>query len=179
MALESRNTSAVSKRRARIAAMRGTGQGDQHTYAIPPMKPLLLILLAAVASLAGCANPGSSYAAKHPELSPAHRQILLRAKIPSGDAVAGMTREQVKLAMGSDPTTFDKIGAEDVWIYVRKKGVGRGSFDDERSGSSSMGSSLSFTESADFSPRVDVDLKTTIFFQGDRATHAQTTDENP
>lgn len=125
---------------------------------------------------AGCANPGSAYAAQHPDLPPAHRQILLRGKIPNGDAVAGMTRAQVKLAMGGDPTTFDKLGTDDVWIYVRKKAVGRESFDDERAGGSGLGNSLSFTESVDFSPRVDVDLKTTIFFQGDRATHAQSPD---
>lgn len=136
-------------------------------------------LLASALLLGACANPGSSYASKHPELPAAHRQILLRGKIPSGDAVAGMTRAQVKLAMGSDPTTFDKINGEDAWIYVRKKAVGRESFEDlSRSGSSSMENTHSFTESTDFSPRVDIDLKTTIYFQGDRATHAESTGEN-
>ncbi|MGB8168931.1 MAG: hypothetical protein WCF18_15645 [Chthoniobacteraceae bacterium] len=137
------------------------------------------VLLAAVALLVGCANPGSTYAAKHPELPPAHRQILMRGKIPNGDAVAGMTREQVKVAMGGDPTTFDKVSNEDVWIYARKKAVGQESFEDlGRSGSSRMENTHSFTQSDDFSPRVDVEMKTTIFFQGDRATHVQSTEAN-
>lgn len=141
------------------------------------MKPGLFLSLAATAGLAGCANPGSSYAAQHPDLPPAHRQILHRGKIPNGEAVAGMTRSQVKLAMGGDPTTFDKIDGEDVWIYVRKHGVGRESFEDlGRSGSASMENTHSFTDSNDFSPRVDVEMKTTVFFKGDRATHAQSPD---
>lgn len=140
----------------------------------------LSVLLLALASLAGCANPGQTYAKSHPELPAAHRQILARGKIPTGEAVAGMTRAQVKLAMGGDPTTFDKIDGQDVWVYVRKRGVGRESFEDlGSSGRASMENTHSFTESNDFSPRVDVELKTTIFFQGDRATHAQSADENP
>ena len=139
-----------------------------------------LVLALAAATLTGCANPGNSYAAQHPELPAAHRQILLRGKIPSGDAVAGMTRAQVKIAMGGDPTTFDKINGEDAWIYARKKGVGRESFDDlGRSGSATLENTHSFTQGNDFSPRVDVELKTTVFFQGDRATHAQSMEENP
>jgi hypothetical protein len=138
----------------------------------------LLALTLAAGSLVSCANPGKSYATSHPELSPAHRQIFSRAEIPSGDAVAGLTRAQVKIAMGRDPDTYDKVGNEDAWIYVRKKGVGRESFDDlGRSGSGSMEDSRSFTQSSDFSPRVDVDVKTTVFFAGDRATHAQVTEE--
>jgi outer membrane protein assembly factor BamE (lipoprotein component of BamABCDE complex) len=139
-----------------------------------------LVLFATASLLVGCANPGSSYAAKHPDLPPAHRQILQQGKIPSGDAVAGMTRAQVKLAMGGDPTTFDKVGNEDVWIYARKKAVGVESFDDlQRSGSSRMENTHSFTQTSDFGPRVDVEMKTSIYFQGDRATHALNTEEKP
>ena len=139
-----------------------------------------LALLAAAACLAGCANPGGSYAAKHPDLPAAHRQILLSGKIPSGDAVADMTREQVKLAMGGDPTTFDKIGNEDVWIYARKKAVGTGSLDDrDYSGGSKREGTQSFTQSNDFAPRVDVEVRTSIFFQGDRATRALNSEERP
>ena len=139
-----------------------------------------LAILAAVIGLAACANPGSSYAAKHPDLPSAHRQILLSGKIPSGDAVAGMTREQVKLAMGGDPTTFDKLGNEDVWIYARKKAVGTGSLDDrDYSTNSNREGTQSFTQSNDFAPRIDVELKTSIFFQGGRATRALNSEERP
>lgn len=130
-------------------------------------------LAAAALILAACANPGAGYASKHPELSAAHRQILARGEISSGDAVAGMTREQVKLALG-EPTSYDKIDGEDVWVYARKTSAGREDFDDlERSGSGTMDQTRSFTQRADFSPHADVEKRTMVFFTGDRATHAQ------
>lgn len=145
-----------------------------------PSSHRLLIIFAAAGWLTACANPGASYAAKHPELTPAQRQILARGKIPSGDAVAGMTREQVKIAMGGDPTTFDKVGDEDVWIYAHKKAVGQESFEElNQSGSARMESTHSFTQAGHFAPRVDVEVKTSIFFQGDRATHAQSMEDKP
>ena len=138
------------------------------------------IRVAAIVVLTGCANPGQSYANKHPELSAAHRQILTRGSIPGGDAVAGMSREQVKLAMGGDPATFDKINGEDAWVYVHKKMVGNSSFDGgERPGNSRMETDHSFSQTENLGPRLDVDVKTTVFFQGDRATHAQVGEERP
>jgi outer membrane protein assembly factor BamE (lipoprotein component of BamABCDE complex) len=143
-------------------------------------RTFLYIGLACLCLLASCANHGQSYVSAHPELSPAHRQILSTGQIPSGDAVAGMTREQVKLAMGRDPSTFDKLNGEDVWVYSRKKMVGNSSFDGgARGGSSRMETDHSFSQTEDLGPRIDVEVKTTIFFQGDRATHAQVTDERP
>jgi hypothetical protein len=144
-----------------------------------PLIAQFVALVAMATGLAGCANPGKSYADRYPELPAAHREILARGKIPSGDAVAGLTREQVKLAMGGDPTTFDKIGNEDAWIYIRKKAVGVEEFEEfSRTGSSRMESTHSYTQSSDFAPRVDVELKTTVFFKGDRATRALNTGEN-
>ena len=43
----------------------------------------LSVHLLAFASLAGCANPGQTYAKSHPELPAAHQQILARGKIPT------------------------------------------------------------------------------------------------
>jgi outer membrane protein assembly factor BamE (lipoprotein component of BamABCDE complex) len=135
----------------------------------------LFSTVAAAALLAGCANPGQSYASRHPELSVAHRQILSRGSIPSGDAVAGMTREQVKLAMGGDPTTFDRIDGEDAWVYAHKKMVGNSMFDDtERAGTLRMENDHSFSQTQELGPRMDVEVKTTVFFKGDGATHAIT-----
>src|SRR5436309_410391 len=74
-------------------------------------------------SFASCTSPGQSYVSKHPELSAAHRQIMATGKIPSGDAVAGMTHDQVRLAMNGAPATFDKINGEEAWIYLRKNTV--------------------------------------------------------
>src|SRR5260221_2234222 len=85
----------------------------------------LAAALFSLCTLMGCVNQGSSYASKHPELSQAHRQILVSGKVPSGDAVAGMTREQVKMAMGGGPATLDKIDGPDAWGFAHKKTVAR------------------------------------------------------
>ncbi len=91
-----------------------------------------------------------------------------------------MTREQVKLAMGRDPSTFDKLNGEDVWVYSRKKMVGNSSFDGgSRGGSSRMENDHSFSQTEDLGPRMDVEVKTSIYFHGDRATHAQITEDRP
>jgi outer membrane protein assembly factor BamE (lipoprotein component of BamABCDE complex) len=148
------------------------------------MKSLFFLLVAAamLLFLPGCATPGAGYAAKHPELTPGQRQILITGKIPPGEDVAGLTREQVKLAVGKDPATYDKVGDQDVWIYVQKKAVSRDKFADMRGndgGTSSMENTHSFTESEDFAPRSDVDVKTRIFFRGNAATGAQVSEERP
>src|SRR3569623_2003040 len=75
-------------------------------------------------ALAGCANEAQTYISQHPSLSPEHREILTRHKVPAGFAVAGMSREEVRMALG-DPTTYDKVNGEDAWIYVRQKAVAR------------------------------------------------------
>lgn len=142
-----------------------------------------LFLLAASFALAACASPGGGYVTSHPELTPAQRRIFATGKIPAGEDVAGLTREQVRIAMGADPTTFDKFNGDDAWVYVRKKAVARNPHDpgDDtgREANSSMNSTRSFTDSEGFGPRMDVDEKTTIYFHGDRATRAQITEEKP
>jgi outer membrane protein assembly factor BamE (lipoprotein component of BamABCDE complex) len=137
----------------------------------------LLILL----FLAGCANAGKSYADQHPSLPAAHRQILATGKIEGGTDVAGMTREQVRLAMGGDPATFDKINGEDAWVYTRKKAVAKSAAFEERgqAGNSRMEANHSFSETEDLAPRTDVEVRTTIFFQGNLATHSLVTEGMP
>jgi len=95
-------------------------------------------------------------------------------KIPGGDAVAGMTKEQVKLAMGS-PATFDKINGEDVWIYVGERPSETNSL---YSPPSSMDSHRSFTETSDFAAFY-TKVRTAIHFKGDRAVYAQITEARP
>src|SRR5580704_15762741 len=86
------------------------------------MKSIAPLLLATVAcALAGCATPSQTYAKQHPELPAAQLQILKTGKIPDGTAVAGMTQEQVKLAMGIEPAQYTKIDGLDAWVYVQKK----------------------------------------------------------
>jgi len=135
------------------------------------------LLLAAVLSLAACANPGKGYADRHPELTPVQRRIFTTARIPSGEDVAGLTREQVKIAMGGDPTTYDKADGSDVWIYARRKSVGRDLDAPLRQPNSALDSTRSFTDTAAFDAHGDVMEKTSVFFQGDRATHARVIEE--
>jgi hypothetical protein len=83
-------------------------------------------LLAVTCLFAACVNPARTYVTQHSELSPEQRKILLAGKIPDGDAVAGMTKEQVRLAMGADPDQFTKIDGQDAWVYLYYTGGGAG-----------------------------------------------------
>ena len=133
-----------------------------------------LILVAMSCALFGCASPGQSYARQHPELPKQHLQILVTGKIPDGDAVSGMTREQVQLAMGMDPTQFRKIDGQDAWVYVREKlsataftpTTGEGERSDNRNRDSQVLSNKHL-------PDAQSETKTTIFFQGNRAIRAE------
>jgi hypothetical protein len=139
-----------------------------------------VLLLASATLLAGCANPGRSYAGRHPDLPAAHRQILLSGKIPGGTAVEGMTHEQVKIAMGGFPQTLDRVNNEEAWVYVRKKLVATElTTADYGPRDSGAGRRDPFMASDNTGPQTDVNEKTTVFFQGDRATHAQITEERP
>ena len=135
--------------------------------------PLLLIGLL----LASCTTPGQSYVSKHPELPATHRQIMASGKIPSGDAVAGMTHEEVRLAMNGAPATFDKINGEEAWIYYRKNTVMSDTIEPPKA---TPGSSLDNHEpfsAPSTGLETDGVVRTTIFFQGDRATHADVSKE--
>ena len=121
-----------------------------------------LIAAAAILHLAGCASsPRIAYVKAHPELSPAHRQILLSGKIPGGMAAEGMTKDQVKLAVGS-PKRLEQTGTGDVWVYVH-----------ERFLDISLNAQRNFTETANLGPRPSVRETARVFFRGDRATHVQ------
>jgi len=73
-----------------------------------------LLALALAGLLSACGTLGQAYVKQHPELSAAHRQILLTGKIPDGDAVAGMTREQIQIVMGVDATQYTTL-ATAIW----------------------------------------------------------------
>ena len=130
--------------------------------------------------LASCTNEGQIYAKKHPELSPEHRRIMASGKIPDGTAVAGLTREQIRIAMGVDPYTIDRDGQEDVWIFSHKKAV---STDLEAaktpadSGVLDRTHGYGETNTEENAPRMDVDVKTSVYFSGNIATHARTVEE--
>ena len=131
-------------------------------------RPLFLLPLAL---LAGCANPGQSYVQQHPELSAEQRKVMAAGKLKNGDAVAGLTREQVRLVMGRDPDQFTKIGGEDAWVWTRVKVIGFGSGltqpVDEAGGGRRDETPHGMPDTG---PATTGQERTTVYFQGNRAT---------
>jgi hypothetical protein len=136
-----------------------------------------LALLAIVCLLSGCETPTKAYVKQHPELSPEHRKIILSGRIKFGDPVVGMTREQVRLVMGTDPDQFDSINGEDAWIWFKSKAAfARVESDADTGGSAREGGGGRHNESktADQStPSEGRPNKTTVFFKGDVATRVE------
>ncbi|HEY3898483.1 MAG TPA: hypothetical protein VGM54_07715 [Chthoniobacter sp.] len=134
-----------------------------------------LLLLLATCLLSGCGTPGQTYAKQHPELSPAHLQILKTGKVPDGDAIAGMTREQVQIAMGVDPAQYTKVDGHDAWVYVRKTLSAQplttnSTPEIDRQDGRNKGSLL---DTPNQSPQNQDQTKTTIVFDGNVAVHAE------
>jgi len=134
-----------------------------------------LVLLLAAGLLCGC-SAGQAYAKKHPELPPQQLQFLRTGKVPEGDGIAGMTREQVQIAMGMEPTQYTKVDGHDAWVYVRKSlGTTALTTDsaseldrrDNRTKGSLLGSETPSPQNSD-------QTKITIVFDGDVAIHAET-----
>ena len=131
------------------------------------MKTACVITFFALFCLSACSTVGSEYAKAHPALTQAQRQILINGKIPGGLAVDGMTKEQVRLAIGN-PVSVERYNGGEAWIYLHEKMSGNtppGQETASRPGPDAMG------------PRHRKNEKTTIFFQGDRATHTQISEE--
>ncbi len=132
-----------------------------------------LLLLVATCVLSGCATPGQTYARQHPEMTAGQLQILRTGKIPDGTAVAGMTQEQVKLAMPMDPTQYIKVDGHDAWVYVQKKltstGITAGSSELDRRDKRNRDGG----EPEDHSYAGQPETKTTVYFDGDVATKAE------
>ena len=135
------------------------------------MKILILLFSLSVLYLsAGCTTttPGQAYAKQHPELTEAQRKIFLDGLIPDGDDVKGLTKEQIRIAMHSDPAQFDRIDGMEAWVFV-KPPVGA-TLDELRSGAAGLpaGSSNSAIEDT----RDKRGKRTTVLFDGDRAVRA-------
>jgi hypothetical protein len=139
--------------------------------------PNLLAALAAVCLLSGCETPTKAYVKQHPELSPEHRKIISSGRIKFGDPVAGMTREQVRLVMGTDPDQFDSINGEDVWIWFKSKAVAMKVESDSDTGGSARdggGGKHHANDSGTDSGQTEIRPgKVTVFFKGDIATRAE------
>ena len=137
------------------------------------MTDFRVFALFAASAFAACSNPGLDYANKHSELTPVQRQIITSGKIPAGDAVAGLTHDQVKVAMRGFPNTFDKVNGEEAWIYVRKKALPVGEEQVPSPSARRDSPDASFPAAGVY----DMNERTTVYFQGDRATHAEVTQE--
>lgn len=94
-------------------------------------------------------------------------------KVPDGTAVAGMTREAVQLALG-DPTQYTKVDGHDAWVYVKKRlgTSGIGSANDATFDHRDLRSRHSMAEGESHAPEDQASVKTTVHFDGDRATRA-------
>jgi hypothetical protein len=137
----------------------------------------LFACLAAACVLSGCDTPTKAYVKQHPELSAEHRKIILSGRIKYGDPVAGMTREQVRLVMGTDPDQFDSLNGEDAWIWFRSKVV-RNKMEAENSNgetekSGGGGKHHANLDTGELTPTESRPGKTTVFFKGDVATHVE------
>ena len=119
------------------------------------MPRIVLALLAIVSCLAGCAAPRQTDVSQHPEISAEHLRIMASGKLANGDQVAGMTRQQIRQTMRMPPVQITSINATDVWMWVKRKG-------DSLSGED---------------PAKQVNIRTTVFFNGDLATKVNVTEE--
>jgi len=133
---------------------------------------LTIAIAAAITALlyTGCQNPGAAYVKQHPELSPQQRQIFIEKKITDVHAVAGLTKEQIRAALG-EPTQFDNIEGDEAWIYIRSS----------QSGVSRLG--VAGGDLGGMAPRQGPgetnggNVRTTIFFEEDRAVRATVANE--
>lgn len=138
----------------------------------------LLLALALVLCLPGCATQRQTYLNQHPELSGEHRKLIEAGKLVDRDPVAGMTREQIRLTMGTDPLQVTKINGEDAWVWVKPK---RDSLpmmsETHHSGSTGTGSFSNMPRTEDPIPKARYVVRTTVFFHGDTATRVDVTEE--
>jgi len=145
----------------------------------------LLASLAIACLLSGCETPTKAYVKLHPELSPEHRKIILSGRIKYGDPVAGMTKEQVRLVMGTDPDQFDSINGEDAWIWFKMPAGHNKVENDTETGASAArtsgggggggGGGKHNKLDADSAPTEGKRGKTTVFFKGNLATRVEFT----
>jgi hypothetical protein len=140
------------------------------------MKSLIAFLaLLTPALFLGCqSSPGRAYAKQHPELTPQQREIFMKKKVADINAVAGLTKEQIRIALG-EPTQFENVEGVESWIYLRRNteidaennmravmsGTDRGSM---------SGAGIGGTHMSDAAPVNNI--RTTIYFNGNTATRA-------
>lgn len=129
--------------------------------------------------LAGCASPRQEYINRHPQLTAEHRRIMAAGKLIDRDPVAGMTREEIQLTMGVEPTQATSINGEEVWVWVKRKPEPLSMMDgsDRASSGTGSGSFSNIPRESDQPPQKKVNLRTTVFFEGNLATRVDVTEE--
>jgi hypothetical protein len=143
------------------------------------IKKLSSVFVCAVTlCLSGCATPRQTYLNQHPEVSAEHRRLMEAGVLVDRDPVAGMTREQIRLTMGTDPFQVTKINGEDAWVWVKPK---RDSLtmvgETRRAKSPGAGSFSNMPGNDEPMPKARLVVRTTVFFRGDVATRVDVTEE--
>jgi hypothetical protein len=138
---------------------------------------LFPVLFAAALLVSGCASERSDYVKAHPDLPIDHKRIILAGTIKYADPVVGMTKEEIRLAMGSAPDKVETIDGEEVWTWVKEKASIHGELSDPTSIDSvdagiQAEQRRNRTTSATAAPEKK-QIKTTVYFHGDRANRAQ------
>jgi hypothetical protein len=125
--------------------------------------------------------------------------MLLTGKVRDGDAIAGMTKAQVRVAMRTAPDQFTTFNGQEAWVYFHgtyssphrsrddagvrvtpgapvagEDPLGAGSgFDHPHTGG---GASAEASNSGSYGASdKKTGMRTTILFVGDHATHAEVT----
>jgi hypothetical protein len=140
------------------------------------MRTLSLLPIFVVALLIfGCASPRGTYVSQHPELPVDHRRIILSGTIKYGDPVVGMTKEEISLTMGKPPTRTDSINGEEAWIWVQvKEHAARADpWDATNIDSVDAGATQGSRRKGNMAAPGKREVKTTVFFDGERANRVQ------
>lgn len=134
------------------------------------MKPTITLAALMTAFLyPGCETPGTAYVKQHPELTPQQRQIFIQKKVSDIHAVAGLTKQQIRVALG-EPTQFDNIEGDEAWVYIQGPGA---SSPGSVSRLGVAGGDLGGLAPGQGSGGLNAGgVRTTIFFDGDQATRA-------
>jgi hypothetical protein len=148
-------------------------------------RAVLLSTICLLVGLSGCATPGQTYVSQHPELSAEQRRMFVSGKVVNGDAVAGLTREQIRLIMGRDPTQFTRIDGQDAWVWVRERMLVTGPAEEqmgaERGGAGRYAGGTGASQygaeaSGNSAGKIMLPERTTVYFQGNRASRAVVTE---
>jgi len=137
--------------------------------------PSLLLVSILSVFVTACSSPRQDYVSQHPDLPSEHRRIMLAGKISYSDPVVGMTKDEIRLTMGTDPAKIEFSDGEELWIWTKDKISGQTVMRDATSAESvdAVNQAKHRSASGGMSAPEKRIVKTTVFFHGDRANRAQ------